>query len=222
MRVGLQDTPTPVCREEAMPVQDSRPEPRRPTPAGLSLATVDLSRDRELILGWMRETVLVSYGEAGLAYFSQHADLTRIVEEGAAAFPESFVMAWMARNPDGDKTNASPAAPSPAGMLLMDIRPASHEGHSDIEGNLGNTGDIGYIDVLYVASRYRGQGVADVLQRRAVSVCAERGVQHIELHVGANNARAIRFYERMGYGRAGQTTVAGQPALAMRFTIQAD
>jgi len=58
----------------------------------------------------------------------------------------------------------------------------------------------GYLDQLVVAPEFWGKGVADLLIADAKQI-APAG---IVLHVNTENTRAIRFYERVGFVRAGE------------------
>jgi len=58
-----------------------------------------------------------------------------------------------------------------------------------------------YIVTLDVAKEYRRRGVAQRLLSQAEKRASAAGAQSIELHVFTGNKGAIRFYERLGYGR---------------------
>ncbi len=55
------------------------------------------------------------------------------------------------------------------------------------------------VEQLYVAARHRGAGVADALLRHAERTIKEAGHPMAWLAVVPRNARARRFYERMGW-----------------------
>ena len=52
---------------------------------------------------------------------------------------------------------------------------------------------------IAVAPGFRGRGLAAVLMRDAEEVARERGSRRLRLEVRADNAAAIRLYERLGY-----------------------
>jgi ribosomal protein S18 acetylase RimI-like enzyme len=56
-----------------------------------------------------------------------------------------------------------------------------------------------YINTLWVAERWRGGGVADVLMDSAAMRAAEEGLHGISLHVWCDNIRARSFYARQGF-----------------------
>ena len=64
-------------------------------------------------------------------------------------------------------------------------------------------GDWAYVVTLDVAPAWRRQGVAAQLMTEVETQVQTAGVHGIALHVYNGNAGAIRFYERMGYGRVG-------------------
>lgn len=61
-----------------------------------------------------------------------------------------------------------------------------------------------WLNPLYVVAERQGTGVAQRLVDAVVGAATARGVIQIELFVAADNARAIRFYERNGFVRHGQ------------------
>ncbi|HEY2472077.1 MAG TPA: N-acetyltransferase [Terracidiphilus sp.] len=77
------------------------------------------------------------------------------------------------------------------------------------------SGIIAYIDTIEVLPGFRGRGIAAELMRRLEgSANAERAIT-IWLHVDAENAPAIRLYERLGYhntGRADHFYARNRPA----------
>jgi ribosomal protein S18 acetylase RimI-like enzyme len=99
------------------------------------------------------------------------------------------------------------------GMLLMNLRRSEEAGSLDLDEV------IGYVHLLYVASAYRGHGVADALQQHAEDVCRHQGARHLELNVEPANERAVRFYRRVGYEVARETLREGLPVLRMRKPI---
>jgi ribosomal protein S18 acetylase RimI-like enzyme len=63
-----------------------------------------------------------------------------------------------------------------------------------------HTGDVG---AMYVRASARGQGIADKLLETAID-CAVGKVEQIKLTVNAENARAIKLYERHGFRTVGR------------------
>jgi ribosomal protein S18 acetylase RimI-like enzyme len=56
---------------------------------------------------------------------------------------------------------------------------------------------------LAVGRRHRRSGIGAALLRQALQALARRGVRKVELMVRADNRPAIRFYQRLGFCRAG-------------------
>lgn len=62
-------------------------------------------------------------------------------------------------------------------------------------------GRRGVLMCIAVTTAARGQGVADALLSAFVAEAQTRGFRHLTLGVYADNARAIRFYEKHGWHR---------------------
>ena len=59
------------------------------------------------------------------------------------------------------------------------------------------------IQRLYVAMAWHGKGVAPALMREIIRSATRRGADLVWLGVWENNPRAIAFYEKHGFARAG-------------------
>jgi ribosomal-protein-alanine N-acetyltransferase len=57
---------------------------------------------------------------------------------------------------------------------------------------------------LVVAPSQRGKGTAELLLADAEALAARRGARVLRLEVRRDNARAIRFYARLGYRKIGE------------------
>src|SRR6185312_11811488 len=57
---------------------------------------------------------------------------------------------------------------------------------------------------IAVAPDFRGRGVAVLLMRDAEEIARGRGSRRLRLEARADNAAAIRLYERLGYGVIGR------------------
>lgn len=77
--------------------------------------------------------------------------------------------------------------------------PGSMAGFAIVEWAQQTMGMVAYIATIEVLPQFRGRGVgAELLRRLEGSANAERAIT-IWLHVDAENAAAIRLYERLGY-----------------------
>ncbi|HVV64006.1 MAG TPA: GNAT family N-acetyltransferase [Rhizomicrobium sp.] len=65
---------------------------------------------------------------------------------------------------------------------------------------LAHTGEVG---AMYVREEARGTGLADALMHAAIDL-ASRQMEQLKLTVNAQNARAVRFYERHGFREIGR------------------
>jgi ribosomal-protein-alanine N-acetyltransferase len=63
---------------------------------------------------------------------------------------------------------------------------------------------VGYVVTLDVAPAWRRRGLAGLLMAEAETRAVAAGALAIELHVFAENAGAMQFYEGIGYGRVGR------------------
>jgi [ribosomal protein S18]-alanine N-acetyltransferase len=71
---------------------------------------------------------------------------------------------------------------------------------------------------LVVAPHHRGKGVAQTLLADAEALAARQGARALRLEVRADNARAIRFYTRLGYRRIGaRPQYYADKATALRY-----
>ena len=65
--------------------------------------------------------------------------------------------------------------------------------------------DETHLVAMWVASHARGGGVADRLVQTLLDHARGVGRRRVTLDVAADNARAIGFYERVGFTRTGRT-----------------
>ena len=73
-----------------------------------------------------------------------------------------------------------------------------------------------YLDQIVVAPEHWASGVGSAL----IAVAKRISPTAIELHVNADNARAIRFYEKLGFSVTGDgvNPISGKPVHRMRWT----
>ena len=77
------------------------------------------------------------------------------------------------------------------------------------------TGVVAYIATIEVLPHFRNLGIGAELLRRLEGTASAEGAVMIWLHVDAENTRAIRLYERVGYqntGRAADYYARNRPA----------
>jgi ribosomal-protein-alanine N-acetyltransferase len=65
-------------------------------------------------------------------------------------------------------------------------------------------GKVGYVVTLDVAAAWRRRGLARRMMEDLETRVRAGGAIGMSLHVFTGNAGAMRFYESMGYGRAGR------------------
>lgn len=74
---------------------------------------------------------------------------------------------------------------------------------------VGHDGHRGWVYYVAIAGDCQGQGLGRAMMRAAERWLAERGVPKLQLMVRSDNARAIGFYETIGYER-GDVVVLGR------------
>jgi ribosomal protein S18 acetylase RimI-like enzyme len=70
-------------------------------------------------------------------------------------------------------------------------------GQLELEAPYGSP--VGYVNLFYLRSEFRGRGLGRALQEYAERYFRAWEAARIELHVSPTNARALGFYRRMGY-----------------------
>ena len=73
----------------------------------------------------------------------------------------------------------------------------------------------GYLDQIVVAPEHWASGVGSAL----IAVAKRLSPTQLDLHVNADNARAIRFYEKLGFSITGDgvNPISGKPVHRMRW-----
>jgi putative acetyltransferase len=89
------------------------------------------------------------------------------------------------------------------------------EGGGELIGFVTVDPRSGYLDQIVVAPEHWASGVGSSL----VAVAKRLSPSALELHVNADNARAIRFYERLGFSVTGDgvNPISGKPVHRMRW-----
>jgi [ribosomal protein S18]-alanine N-acetyltransferase len=136
----------------------------------------------------------------------EHSDFDELytIEEVCFAPPQRFTRRYM-RDLIASSDSATWIAENRGRMA----------GFAILEWTQQAAGVIAYIATIEVLPEWRGRGIgAELLRRLEGSANAERAVA-IWLHVDAENADAIRLYERLGYrntGRAEDYYARNRPA----------
>lgn len=74
--------------------------------------------------------------------------------------------------------------------------------------HIGRAAHVAYLGTLAVAPEAQGQGIAAAMLQDAIERLRRSGVTRVELTVEADNARAIAFYERLGFVHEGTQRAA--------------
>lgn len=87
----------------------------------------------------------------------------------------------------------------PAGQARLDV----HEDEAELS--------------FALAPDFRGRGLGAVLVERAAGhACAQLGVRAVRAIAKAANVRSLKAFERAGFERAGEETIAGAPCIHFR------
>jgi len=89
---------------------------------------------------------------------------------------------------------------APPGMPPEESRPAEVEWCGTIQGVIDSAG-TGSIQNIGVVPAHRGAGLGTILIERALRGFADHGVPRASLEVTADNGRAVRLYQRLGFRR---------------------
>ena len=70
--------------------------------------------------------------------------------------------------------------------------------------NRAATAHRAWINALYVRPQWQGSGVAGALMTFARACAEAEGRTQLDLYVAADNRRALRFYEKLGFQQCGR------------------
>jgi ribosomal protein S18 acetylase RimI-like enzyme len=65
-------------------------------------------------------------------------------------------------------------------------------------------GEVGSIEHVYVAGRFRGQGIGRAIVARAIEACARSTFRHVFVSVDPASEISAGMYRRMGFERVGE------------------
>lgn len=135
----------------------------------MEFRTIDPILDREMIIAFRKDSYVVSFGDS--SGFGDEDDYVTRISERVLRFPEGQVIV----EEDG----------LAIGQLELQI--VRYEGR-----------EIGYANLFYLVTDYRGKGRGSELISYAESFFRKQGVKEYQLKVSLDNHRAISLYERSG------------------------
>ncbi|MGM0781526.1 MAG: GNAT family N-acetyltransferase [Actinomycetota bacterium] len=164
-------------------VRPARPEDA-PAIAAIAAATFPDASPASLPRAAVEAHIALHLSEAAVAAWI--ADPERIVLVGAAADAPETLLGYAMY-----ETAATPEAP--------------------VTERLGDV-PAGHLSKLYVLAEGRGTGLAEALVHDGVERLRRLGFRHVWLGTNAQNTRANRFYERLGFATIGarQFVVGGE------------
>jgi GNAT superfamily N-acetyltransferase len=131
--------------------------------------TIDVKKDRDTIVEFRKDSYLISFGS--LERFGDENKYVERIAERAVKFPEGIVLIEENNNPIGQ----------------MELQIVSYEGTN-----------IGYVNLYYLISEYRGKGYGKKLMDYSERFFRKHGMNEYHLRVSPNNHRAITFYVKSG------------------------
>lgn len=140
----------------------------------LRFVPIELPKDRETIIGFRRDSYLVSFGDE--KDYPGDDEYVRWVSDRSSRFPEGFVLAL-------DESG------NIVGQIELQIK--EHEGRR-----------CGRINLYYLVQNRRGKGLGKELDGYAMGYFRKQGVEVCYLHVSASNGPAICFYRKVGFAEA--------------------
>ncbi|WP_352928146.1 GNAT family N-acetyltransferase [Peribacillus simplex] len=135
-----------------------------------SFRNIDLLRDTETIIKFRRDSYSISFGDESL--FGDNDSYLKKIFERLIKFPGGLVIVEI----DGKQV----------GQVELQIKQFENK-------------EIGYVNLFYLISEYRGKGYGAKLIEFAERFFREYGVNAYQLRVSPTNKRAIRFYQKNGF-----------------------
>jgi ribosomal protein S18 acetylase RimI-like enzyme len=134
---------------------------------------------------------------------AQAADAAALSQFAARLFRATYGEAYVTKafRPDIQATEI--ADPEAAVFLATDGDTIAGYAHLVVSPSIA---DASLLSRIYIDTAWRGQGLANHLLDAVISECAARGVERLQLTVYEKNARAIAFYDKVGFVPVGSTT----------------
>lgn len=153
----------------------------------------------------LREVRLAALAEAPYAFSStldREAGRPDQYWRDRAAARLQFI-AWAGGQPGLAGGYPEPAADEGAGQRVARA-PAHASAHADSPGGAAGGHASWHLVSMWVSPRHRGRGIADGLVAAVIALARADGAHRLTLWVTDANARAIAFYQRMGFRSSGR------------------
>lgn len=144
----------------------------------LALRPIDLDGDRDVLIRFVRDVFVVSFGD-------DQTFVREFGEDGAG------YVAWLRKGISDD--------PSVAALAVLEDAPVGLV----VTGRFRDDPAVGYVFHYYLAPQARGLGLGAALDDYAMAVLARRGHGLARLSVAEANTPAMRFYARRGWRPVG-------------------
>jgi ribosomal protein S18 acetylase RimI-like enzyme len=132
--------------------------------------SIDLSKDKETIINFRRDSYIISFGDDKL--FGDNENYLKKIEKRLLEFPRGLVIVE-----DNGKA---------VGQIELQIK--------DVDNKC-----IGYVNLFYLIPDYRGKGYGTKLLEYAENFFHSNKIDEYQLRVSPSNVRAISFYNKNGF-----------------------
>lgn len=156
----------------------------------LTYRRIDPDADADLVVGHHREACIATFGDSWRSRYEGPQRYLQYLRAKVEEFPDGCVLACLGGGGGGGDAGKETCV-----------------GQMELQVPYGLA--VGYVNLYYITPSFRRLGLGRLMHREY----AERyfrawEAERIELHVSPTNARAVRFYRRLGYEVVG---VDGSP-----------
>jgi len=118
--------------------------------------------------------------------------------ESPSAFSSTYESA-LKRTPESWREQADKSAEGPDRATFLLFSEDAPIGIAALYRDLNNI-DTGEVVQVWVSPEFRGTGVAETLMEAVLGWASENGFRRVLAGINQGNVRALRFYQRLGFG----------------------
>ncbi|APC47543.1 GNAT family N-acetyltransferase [Virgibacillus halodenitrificans] len=134
----------------------------------LKFRTINVDRDRELVLTFRRDSFVVSFGNGN-------------------DFHEEEYLEWLKEKQNENSTN-----------FVLVLEEEAYIGQLELSIRQYDEKYIGYVHLYYLIPDKRGKGLGSELNTYAENFFKRHGVSEYHLRVSPTNTSALSFYRKLG------------------------